>query len=93
MTQDQSITGLEFLLCKGVYPYKWMNDDKRLYTTSLPSKDCFHSDLYTNDISDEEYEHAHKVWDHFEGTTFEDYQNLYLKTDVLLPRNVFEKFR
>ena len=89
-TQDQSTTGLELLMRKGVYPYEWMNDDEKLYTTSLPPKECFHSELYNDDTSDEEYEHVHKVWDHFEGETFEDYHNLYLKTDVLLLRDVSE---
>ena len=76
-----------------MYPYKWMNDDEKLYTTSLPSKECFHSELYNEDISDEEYEHTRKVWDHFECATYEEYHNLYLKIDVLLLCDVFEKFR
>ena len=53
----------------------------------------FYSELYNEDISDEEYEHARKVWDHFERVTFEEYHNSYLVTDVLLLRDVFEKFR
>ena len=93
ITQDQITTGLQLLMWKGVYPYEWMNDDEKLHTTSLPPKECFHSDLYYNDISDEEYAHARKVWDHFECETFEDYHNVYLLTDVLLLRDVFEKFR
>ena len=60
-----------------------MNDEEKLYTTtSLPSKECFHSELYNEDISDEEYDHPRKVWEHFECRTFEDYHNLYLKIDV-----------
>ena len=84
ITQEQSTTGLESLMRKGVYPYEWMNDDEKLYTTSLPPKDCFHSELYNEDISDEEYDHARKALDHFECATFEEYHNLYLITDVLL---------
>ena len=93
ITQEQITTGLDLLMQKGVYPYEWMNDDEKLYTTSLPPKECFHSELYNEDISDEEYEHARKVWHHFECATFEDHHNLYLITDVLLLRDVFEKFR
>ena len=93
ITQEQITTGLELLMRKGVYPYEWMNDDEKLYTTSLPPKECFHGELYNEDISDEEYDHGRKVWDHFECATFEDYHNLYLITDVLLLRDVFEKFR
>ena len=46
ITQEQITTGLELLMRKGVYPYEWMNDDEKLYTTSLPPKECFHSELY-----------------------------------------------
>ena len=46
ITQEQITTGLELLLWKGVYPYEWMNDDEKLYTTSLPPKECFPSELY-----------------------------------------------
>ena len=76
-----------------MYPYEWMNDDETLYMTSLPSKECVHSEVYNEDISDDEYDHACKVWDHFECATFEEYHNLYLVTDVLLLRDVFERFR
>ena len=31
------------------------------------------------EISDEEYDHAAKVWDSFEITTKKDYHDLYLK--------------
>ena len=93
ITQEQITSGLDLLMRKGVFPYEWMNEDEKLYTTSLPPKECFHSELYNEDISDEEYEHARKLWDHFECATFEEYHNLYLITDVLLLRDVFDKFR
>ena len=42
VTQDRITTGLELLMRKGVYPYEWMNDEEKLYTTtSLPSKNVF----------------------------------------------------
>ena len=94
MTCYQIATGLELVKRKGVYPYEWMKDDEKLYTTtSLPSKECFHSELYNEDISNKEYKHAPKIWEHCECRTSDDYHNLYLKTDVLLLRDVFEKFR
>ena len=41
--------------------------------------------------SDKEYEHVLKVWDRFEMKTMKDYHNLYLKYDVSLFGDVFEK--
>ena len=44
-------------------------------------------------ISDEQYEHAQKVWDTFGVRTVEDYHDLYLKSDILLLASIFENFR
>ena len=44
-------------------------------------------------ISDKEYEHCLKGWDKFEIKTMKSYHDLYLKCDVLLLADVFEKFR
>ena len=44
-------------------------------------------------ISDKEYDHALKVWSKFEMKMMKDYHDLYLKYDVLLLGDVFEKFR
>ena len=43
-------------------------------------------------ISDKEYEHVLNVWNKFEMKMMKDYHDLYLKCDVLLLANVFEKF-
>ena len=78
---------------KGVYPYEYMDTLDRLKETKLPPKEAFYSKLNNEDISDEDYAHAQKVWRVFKMEHFKDYHNLYNETDVLLLANVFESFR
>ena len=59
----------------------------------LPSKDKFYSSLNMSGISDKEYEHANKVWDEFRIKNMGEYNDLYLRTDVILLANVSESFR
>ena len=54
------------LLRKGVYPYEDMDNWKKIDETTLPPKEVFYSNLNLEDISDEDYVHAQKVWDVFE---------------------------
>ena len=78
---------------KGVYPYEYMDTLERLKETKLPPKEAFYSKLNNEDISDEDYAHAQNVWRMFKMEHFQDYHNLYNKTDVLLLADVFESFR
>ena len=78
---------------KGVYPYDYMDSLDRLSETKLPPKEAFYSRLNKSHISDEDYEHAQKVWREFDCKTMRDYHDLYLKSDVLLLADVFENFR
>ena len=48
------------LLRKGVYPYEYMSSWDKFEETKLPPKEPFHSNLYMNDISKYDYEHAQK---------------------------------
>ena len=43
-------------------------------------------------ISEKDYLKANKVWNLFKMNTMGDYHDLYLKTDILLLADVFEKF-
>ena len=78
---------------KGVYPYEYMDSLERFKENKLPSKEAFYSRLVEEGISDEDYEHAKKVWKVFGMKTLQDYHDLYNVTDVLLLADVFENFR
>ncbi len=84
---------LELLKKKGVFPYEYMTDFSKLNVTSLPPKDAFYSKLNKSKISDEEYEHAQKVWETFDCKTMRDYHDLYFKTVVLLLADIVTEFR
>ena len=84
---------LKLLKRKGVYPYDYVDSLKRLCETQLPPKETFYSKLNDERISDEDYEHAQKLWEAFDCKTLKDYHDLYLESDVLLLADVFETFR
>ena len=78
---------------KGVYPYDYITSFERLKETKLPPKEVFYSKLYNTHITDEDYQHAHNVWNAFSCQTLPDYHDIYLQSDVLLLADVFENFR
>ena len=77
---------------KGVYPYEYINSWDRFEVTQLPPISAFHSNLNMSSISEEDYQHAHRVWKEFGIHNLGDYHDLYLRTDVVLLANVFEAF-
>ena len=78
---------------KGVYPYDFMDSFEKFDQTELPAKEHFYSILNDQDITDDEYDHAKKVWKTFKIKTMGEYHDLYLGSDVLLLTDVFENFR
>ena len=81
------------LLRKGAYPYEYMTSWEKFKETKLPPKEAFHSNLNMSDISEYDYKHAQRVWKEFKLKNLGEYHDLYLKTDMLLLSNMFEKFR
>ena len=67
------------------YPYEYMNNFEK-FKEELPCKEKLK-------ITDKEYEHVIDVWKKFKIKTMKGYHDLYLKCDVLLLADVFEKFR
>ena len=70
-----------------------MDSWERFNETKFPDKKFFYSELNLEDITDEDYSHAQKVWDVFEIRNLGEYHDLYVQSDTLLLADVFEKFR
>ena len=66
--------------------------DFEKFKEELPHKEKLYSLLTGKEISDKEYEHVLKAWNKFKMKTMEDYHDLYLKWDVLLLADIFQKF-
>ena len=81
------------LLRKGVYPYEYIDIWERFDETSLPEKKVFYSELHLEDITDEDYTHAQKVFEELKLKTVGGYHDLYVKSDTILLAVVFENFR
>lgn len=83
------------ILCrKGIMPYDWLDSKEKLQETSLPPREEFYSQLNDEHVSDEDYEHAKKVWDIvLTNKTMNDYLLLYMWLDIILLASVMENFR
>ena len=81
------------LLRKGVYPNEHMDSWEGFNETLLSDKNAFYSELYLEDITDEDYTHAQKVFEEFNLKNLGDYQDLYVQNDTLLFADVFENIR
>ena len=79
---NEDLNKFVLLLRKGVYPYEYMCHWERFNEESLPDKESFYSELNKEDITDEEYEHAQKVWKVFEIKNLGEYHDLYVQSDI-----------
>ena len=88
-----SILLYQILIRKGVYPYEYMDSREKIDETTLPTKKSFYSNLNLENISDEDYAHAQKVWDVFKKIYIGEYYDLYVKIEAFLLADIFENFR
>lgn len=75
---------MDLLIRKGVYPCDYMDCWNRFPEIKLPHKQAFYSQLNNCGIMNEDYDHAHNVWQAFNIKYIGEYQNLCLKINVLL---------
>ena len=80
---------MNLLIRKGVYPYEYITDVDKLRETRFPPKEAFKSTLKLETISQSDYDHAIKVFEHFGIIDLMDYTNLYVTTGVLILSDVF----
>ena len=61
-----------------------MHSWERFNKESLPDKECFYSELHLENITDEDYAHAQKVWEVFKIKNLGKYHDLYVQGDTFL---------
>ena len=81
-----------------MYPYMYMDSQKKFEETKLRLKNAVYSKLNMKGTSNQDYEHAQKVWNRitseYKNVTLGDYHDVYvyLATNALLQADVFEIF-
>ena len=76
-----------------IYEYEYMDGLDTFDEIVLPNKDAFYNELNLEDITDEDYIHAQKVFKEFKLTNLGEYHDLYVQSNTLLLADVFENFR
>ena len=103
LVEEFGSENLELLKQKGAYPYEYMNSFEKFNEEKLPARKYFYSSTKDGKIGDDcKISDGHisvkcyltyeKIWDKFEMKNMVDYNNHYLKKDVLQLADVFEKF-
>ena len=103
LVEEFGSENLEILNQKGTYPYEYMNNFERFNEEKLPARKHFFSStrkgkidndgkISDSHISVKDYLLCEEIWDKFKMKNMGDYHDHYLKKDVLLLTDVFEKF-
>jgi len=80
-------------LSLGVFPYTWLDDERKLLETQLPPRAAFYNDLAEEPCSPKSYTQAKTVFETFGCRSMDDYMLLYMATDIMLLASVYERFR
>ena len=83
----------KLLKSKGVFPSKLIKHEDDYERSEIPKREDFSTCLNDYEpISENEYKYAQSVYHHFGCTNLGEYSDLYLKTDVCILADIFEKF-
>ena len=98
LTSEFDVDKLEILKRKDAYPYECVDSYEKFKYPTLPEKKHFYSsfkdrkrDKSNGHISHEQYQYLQNAWNTFNFSIFEDFHDYYLKKDVLLLADIFEK--
>ena len=87
----------ELMRKKGVFPYDMLTDIDVITNNEVidfPPKEKFFNKLKDEAVKDKDWEHGKKVFEKYcTGRTFGEYHDIYLRVDVLLLADFFEKYR
>ncbi|MCL6579441.1 MAG: hypothetical protein K6T73_08670 [Candidatus Bathyarchaeota archaeon] len=77
---------------KEAYPYEWMDNFDKFETKEFPPREAFFNRLTSRNLPEQEYQEVKAIYEKH-CKTFKDYHDIYLKGDVILLAEVFEKYR
>ena len=103
LVEEFGSKNLVLLKQEGAYHCEYMNNFERFKEKKLPARKCFYTSTKDRKVGDDgrksdsyisrtDYLTCEKNWDKFDIKDMGDYHNHYLKKDVLLLADVFEKF-
>ena len=84
---------IRLLEAKGFYPYEHTDSFETLQKTDFSPQEAFCSSLTESSISSEDYQWAQNMWREFNIQNLDEYMDLYMKCDILLLSDVFQKFK
>jgi hypothetical protein len=85
---------LNLITSKGIFPYDFVKSIEQMKACKeIPDKKYFYNSLNEENISDENYSHAQKVFNIFGHANMCEYMEFYCRLDVFLLCEVFNKFR